>query len=362
MRRWLGPILTVILVIAVGAAIYASVSGQLAARQVITVRGLIGSEKEEFFLDQRVQAALRRNGLEVVIEKAGSREIADLLERENYDFAFPAGIPAATRINQVTGNSGQTQVFFTPMVIASWQTVADLLEAQGIVRKEGSYYYITDMAKLLEFGQDNTRWRDLKDANGTVLFNANRTILIGSTDVRRSNSAAMYLALISYVLNGDEIVDRAEAPAIAQRAAPFFLRQGDSGYSSEVPFEDYLTQGIGKAPMVMIYESQFLTEKARVNSPITDDMVLFYPEPTIFTRHMLVPLTEGGERLAQALTTDPELQQLAIEFGFRNSNTAAFRTFVEQHQLDIPQNLINIIDPPTYEVLETMIQYIEQLY
>ena len=58
MKRLLGPLLLVVLVVGVGAAIYFSATQQLASRQVVTVTGLIGSEKESFFADERVQKAL----------------------------------------------------------------------------------------------------------------------------------------------------------------------------------------------------------------------------------------------------------------------------------------------------------------
>ncbi len=49
MKRLLGPLLTLLLFVGVGVALYVSVTGQLSARRVETVRGLIGSEKEGFF-------------------------------------------------------------------------------------------------------------------------------------------------------------------------------------------------------------------------------------------------------------------------------------------------------------------------
>jgi len=93
-RRILGPLLSVILILGVGTAIFFSVRDQLAARRVVTVTGLIGSEKEEFFRDSRVVAVLRDNGIAVEFEKAGSRQIATSYDLSKYDFAFPAGVPA----------------------------------------------------------------------------------------------------------------------------------------------------------------------------------------------------------------------------------------------------------------------------
>jgi hypothetical protein len=48
-----------------------------------------------------------------------------------------------------------------------------------------------------------------------------------------------------------------------------FLRQGFQESSSAGPFEDDTTMGMGKAPLVMIYESQFLEYQSQrdTNNP-----------------------------------------------------------------------------------------------
>ena len=191
----------------------------------------------------------------------------------------------------------------------------------------------------------------------------NKSILITSTDVRKSNSAAMYLALTSYVANSDNIVENdSQAAQLMDRLAPLFLRQGFVASSSEEPFDDYLVQGIGKSPMVMIYESQFIQRAAAADGSITSDMVLMYPDPTIFSKHTFVGLTPDGIRLGDFLTNDPEMRTLATQYGFRTTDTAAFTKFVTDHKLTVPASLINVIDPPTYETLEAMITRLEADY
>ena len=135
-----------------------------------------------------------------------------------------------------------------------------------------------------------------------------------------------------------------------------FLRQGLRPTSTQEPFEDYLVKGMGHSPIVMIYEAQYVAQAARGDGSISPDMVLMYPTPTIFTKHVLIPLTDQGEKLAVALETDPEFQKLAVEYGFRNSNIAYFREFTAQHNVDLPDNFVDVIEPPSYEVLEGMIQ------
>ena len=52
---------------------------------------------------------------------------------------------------------------------------------------------------------------------------------------------------------------------------------------------------MGKSPMVMIYESQFIQRAAAADGSITPDMVLMYPDPTIFSKHTFVGLTPAGQ-------------------------------------------------------------------
>lgn len=323
------------------------------------VTGLVGSEKIPFFQDERVQDALRRNGLDVSVQKAGSREIATDFDLSQYDFAFPAGAPAAQKIQQENNVSQSYDPFFTPMALASWQPLADLFVEQGIATDEGGYYLL-DMGKFLPLLQNEVRWNELE---GNTAFAVNQSILIRSTDVRKSNSAAMYLGLMSYVANGSNIVQTLnDAQPLVPFLADIFLRQGLLASSSQEPFEDYLVRGMGHSPIVMIYESQFIAQAALNNGSILPEMVLMYPAPTIFTKHVLIPFTEAGEKLGQLLETDPELQKLAIEYGFRNSNLAEFRQFTASHNIVLPETIVNVIEPPSYEVLEGIIQTIEQIY
>jgi hypothetical protein len=62
------------------------------------------------------------------------------------------------------------------------------------------------------------------------------------------------------------------------------------------------------------------------------------------------------------LSTDPELKQLAVEYGFRNNDVAYFNDFIKKHQLSVPTSIVDVVEPPSYEVLEGMIKRIEALY
>lgn len=361
-RRILGPALAAILAVGVGAAIYVSYgrssterAEREAAAALVDVKGMIGSEKESFFADPKVVSLLAARGLRVSVDKVGSREIASR-DFKGYDFGFPAGAPAAITLQNKAGAKQVFPTFFTPMAVASWQLLVPVLEKEGLVKKSDNAHYIVDMKRLLALSDQGLRWRDLKS---NTVFATGKSILISSTDVRKSNSGAMYLALASYVANDSNVVDNAEQAA---RVLPFvtalFLRQGLQESSSAGPFEDYATMGVGKAPLVMIYESQFLEYQSKRAKP-NPDMVLLYPQPTLYTKHILVPFNDHGRRLGEVLSTDPELQKMAAEYGYRTATTEHFTSFLQTHGLQAPVALVDVIDPPSYETLERMIQAIE---
>jgi hypothetical protein len=360
MTRALSIGLAVVLGIGVLAAIGISVASKAKPGSSVSttvVKGVIGSEKQPFFADGNVQAAFHSHGLDVRVDTAGSRQIATSTDLSKYDFAFPAGEPQGVKIKTDRKAATLYQPFYTPMVVATFKPIADLLVAGGVAANQGSYYTI-DMAAYGALVAQNKRWSELPN---NASYPVSKSILISSTDVRTSNSAAMYLAIASYVANHNNIVqDHAQADAILPAVEPLFFRQGFTQTSSEGPFNDYLSIGVGKEPMVMIYESQFVARAAARDGSITKDKVLMYPSPGLLSKHTLVPLNSRGDQVGQLLQNDSKLQGLEIQYGFRTANAAAFKQFASSHGVALPDSLNNVVDPPTYEVLEYMISTIEK--
>jgi hypothetical protein len=367
-RKWVAPVLALVLAAAVGGGVWysnARLGDDRSARQEaqdeaarhISVRGLIGSEKEAYFADPRVQKALARLALTVTVEKAGSRSIANRYDPKQYDFGFPSGSPAAVQLQRQAKASAVFNPFYTPMVVASWKPIAEILVVNGIAQKSDGTYYLIDLPRLMQLIEKGERWRDLK---GNTAFSSSKAVLINSTDVRTSNSAAMYLALASYLANGEQIVQSsADVEKVLPVVAPLFLRQGFQEQSSAGPFEDYLALGMGKAPLLMAYESQMVEFWMKHPDSLKGDMVLMYPRPTVYSKHVLVPYTPAGVRLGQALETDAELRSLAHEYGFRTGGDAKGPELWKQHGVVVPAELIDVIDPPSHEWLERMIAAIE---
>ena len=137
-------------------------------------------------------AALNRGGFDVT-SRPPARARSPAATSRSEDFAFPAGVPAAEKIRRDHPGSTAFVPFYTPMAIATWKPIVDLLQAAGVVHQPRATSTL-DVAAYMQLVDKNTRWKDLP---GNTTYPVNKSILITSTDVRRSNSAAMYLSLAS---------------------------------------------------------------------------------------------------------------------------------------------------------------------
>lgn len=367
-KRVIGLVLAVVLVVAIVLVIVVTRSGASSAgaggeKDLTVVNGVIGSEKKPFFLDPDVKKVFASHGYDVEVVTAGSRQIATTVDLSKVDFVFPSSAPAAQKIKEKTGVSTVYAPFYSPMAIATFAPIVQLLQNAGIASQDAAGTWHLDVAKYLAAVAVGTRWNQLPGAD--KLYPSSRSILISSTDIRQSNSAAMYLSIASYVANGQNVVSSdAEQSAIIDQMSSLFLQQGFSASSSEEPFDDYLSQGIGAKPMVMIYEAQFLGREINADtaSSITKDMVLMYPSPTVLSKHTVVPLTKAGDAVGQLLLNDPKLAKLAAQYGFRPADPSVFTSVLKAHSIAEPPTPVDLVDPPSYETLESMIQSISDRY
>ncbi|WP_327144917.1 three-helix bundle dimerization domain-containing protein [Nocardia sp. NBC_01327] len=352
-----GAVLAVIAVVAV-VAVQQPDSGPVSAGPVplTTVHGVVGSEKMAFFDDPQVAQALAKHGLQVQVDPAGSRQISTSVDLAKYDFAFPSSAAAAERIQRERGVSGKYTPFSSPMVIATFKPIADLLTQAGIVQPGATTAF--DVEKYLALAEQGTQWDQLA---GNTVYPVRKNVLVATTDPRTSNSAAMYLAVTAYVANDNTIVRGTKAEDYAvSRISRLFTRQGYTESSSDGPFKDYLANGMGPVPMAWVYEAQYVD--AAVHGQLKPDMVLMYPKPTVLSQHTVVPLNDRGDRIGKLLTTDPDLQRLAAEHGFRPNDPSLFTKVTAEHQVPVDTNLINVVDPPNYDTLEHLLDDVAKAY
>jgi hypothetical protein len=387
MSKGLKTALTLLLLAAFGAALFFALRGhktkvtaevaqkaeeaEVAAAGAIT--GLISLDVEPYFADARVQKILAEKRLSVQTTRVGSRDMAGKLAvaaaaKNAPDFLFPSGVVAANQITDAARkaniNTSQSSPFFTPMVIASWTPIAKILVANGVAKETGERTYGVDMTKLTTLMLAKKRWKDLQ---GAAAYDVTRSVLVSTTDVRRSNSAAMYLALTSQAIHGDIVTDRTAALAVSAKVAELFKRQGYQENYVNGNFDDYVSIGIGKTPMAFLYENQMvqfaLSKKgagADTTGGIGKDMVLMYPQPTIVNKVVFVAVTERARKLADLLSTNAELQRIAVEYGFRIADSAVFTKAVQPTGLAVEERLTQVVDPPSFEIMLEMIDAVSK--
>jgi hypothetical protein len=243
------------------------------------------------------------------------------------------------------------------MAIATFQPIVNLLSASGIAKQiNGTWYF--DVRKYVDLAHANWRWTNI---HGNTTYPVNKRILITTTDPRTSNSAAMFLSIVSYVANHNSVVQsEADEKKVLPLVAPLFVNQGYTDNSSEGPFDDYLSLGMGKSPMVNIYEAQFV--EAAVEHKLKPGMVLMYPSPTVQSKHTLISLNANGEKLGELLSTDTQLQQLAARHGFRTTDESQFANVVSQNKVPVAKDVIDVADTPTYDTLERLLDAVSKSY
>ncbi len=359
MKRRVSIGLAVVLVLAVvGVIIWGRGDGAAQGGDLTTVRGTIGSEKQAFFTDRRVVDAFARHGLKVEVDTAGSRQIATSVDLGKYAFAFPSSSPAAQKIQRDRKVTTVYTPFQSPMAVASFEPIVALLRANGVVHKGAGDYDVLDIAKYLGLAKAGTRWDQLP---GNTAYPARKNVLVTTTDPRESNSAAMYLSIVSFVANGNAVVSTPEQEAkVLPPVSKLFLDQGYTQNSTEGPFEDYLSAGMGKTPLALIYESQFVDRVVRGDGSIRPDMRLLYTAPTVYSKHTLVPLTPDGDKVGQLLSTDPELGKLAATFGFRTTDPKLFADVAAPAH--VPADLVDAVEPPSFETLERLLDAVGKQY
>ncbi|MFF2143193.1 hypothetical protein [Kitasatospora sp. NPDC058190] len=321
MRRALGVLAALVLL---GGVIYALVPDDKPdPKKLVAVTGLIGSEKRAFFESQEVKAELAKQGLEVHADSTGSWTMSEQAKSSSgLDFAFPASTAPAREIQRNWGQQDSPLVpFYSPLVVVAHASVAQILKDNQLADQDSSSgvwtFRMDDYVAALKATR---KWEDLKlpkDHSET-----SGPIFVTTTDPESSSSGALYIALLSYILNNHQVVSddaavEAARPVLHQATA----LQGGQKSSSDEPFRDF-GAGVGN-PLIFGYESQVAAMAVQGQS--TGDMVVMYPDTTVYSDHTIIARTENGRKLAGLLQDDETLRNLEARFGFRpQSRPGAF--------------------------------------
>lgn len=369
MKRFVAIAVSLLLAIAVGAGIWksnASKNGQIPSdvssiltlpgshAELKTVKLLVGSAKHSLLQDAELNAILQKNGIKLALLKSSAFE-QDKAQIGELDAVWPAGANQANDWGTLLPGSSSHVIMSTPLALASWRQLMPVFEKNGLAKMSGANHGDFFLDKALPMMLDGKRWNQLQD---NTVFAVNKSFLINTPDIRKSNTSSLYIASLAYVRNNNEVPQQTEkAVQLAKELTPLITRQGFQEGTLAGPFEDYLGQGMGKAPLVLIYESQFL--EAKRNQKLRDNHILLYPQPGLVLKHILVGKSEAGKQLGKLLAEDPQIQKIIAKYGFRTNDVGVFAAQAKELGLDAPE-LLNLAEAPSTSILDSMTQTINQ--
>ncbi|MFF2749180.1 hypothetical protein ACFVVA_27015 [Kitasatospora sp. NPDC058048] len=283
--------------------------------ETVTVTGLIGSEKRAFFENDDVKAELAKQGLVVRTDSTGSWTMSDQAGKTpGLDFAFPASSAPAREIQRIWKLQDSPMVpFYSPLVIVAHESVAKVLKENKLADLDAvTGVWTFRMDEYVNALKGNRRWEDLTGAGAHPELSGQ--LFVTTTDPESSSSGAMYLALLSYIANNHQVVsDDAGVAAVKDVLYKANALQGIQKSSSDEPFRDF-GAGIG-SPLIFAYESQ--AAALSLQGKPTGDMVVLYPDTTVYSDHTVVAHTDNGRKLADVLQNDEVLRGLEARFGLR---------------------------------------------
>jgi len=283
--------------------------------------GFSGGEKEGFLANARVRSLLeRRFGLILDARRAGSVEM--VRERALLDQKPQFLWPSSSVLVDLARSSGvkisRDQVIFnSPIVLYSWDRIADGLVKGGFAEPAGGPRYTVDLLKVLKAIIAGETWEAMGVSG---LFGRARIV---STDPNKSNSGFMFAGLVASLLSGD-VVALDSLGRIDGDVATVFRRMGYKPPSSGKLFDDYIAGGAGAQPLIVGYENQLIEwvlqdgeRWKRVEASAPSKPVILYPRPTAFSAHPLISVDRAADELIEALLSESLLELAWEEHGFR---------------------------------------------
>ncbi|WP_162908072.1 substrate-binding domain-containing protein, partial [Allorhizocola rhizosphaerae] len=335
----------------------AGVAGWQALRGSPPARTLyrIAGGPREFFEDEEVIDLFAAEGLTVQHTQFGSGQL-QFIDLSKYDGVFPASAIMARYIQGLVGNRAQFPSFGSPMVVMTWKPIIDILTANDIAgEKHGIGVF--DVMRYLDHVHNKKRWPD-----GGLL--GNRQLLLHTTDPSTSNSAAMFIAVASYALNGNNTVTDAETVArLLPRLRSCFTPQGDMRTTTGVLRRDYF-EGPGTVPIGWVYEDdvldEMLTERPR-------EISYLYPTPNVISDHYFIPVNDhpDGARIGRMLQSHERFIEIAqLRYGNRyGAGTQKFAETLAAKNITVPSHStldkLGLAGVPSTDILGSFIDALQ---
>jgi hypothetical protein len=287
--------------------------------EAIVVTGYVGG-KLAFFDNPRVIEFLKSEyNLVVKPNRLGSYEQVTKC-RPPMDFCWPSSQVAGELLVAQLGSAalGNQIIFNSPIVYYTWTPICDALIVQGVVRQSGDSYYLQDPAKFVEMIQTGVPWSQIG------LSQLYGSVTIHTSDPIESNTGNSFAGILANTLNGGQVVDGTSVKTVSPDVVAFFGKLGLLPSTTTELFEQFLTLGMGGAPIIVAYESNLIEHSLLHPGTSTKEFLsanvrTLYPEPTVWSSQPFIPLSENGKLLMEALRR-PEIQAIGWEnHGFRSA-------------------------------------------
>lgn len=336
-------------------------SGEV-AKNKITVRGIIGSEKKGFLENSELLKLFQSGavsdpqGTGIIVEAPKTAPSLDMVIQNNgdVDYIWPSNSHALELYKQRLGSRsvGEVNVFNSPIVYYTWADIAETLQKAGLVKDEGGVLYLTGLKQLIGMIDQRKTWQQA--FGSTAPSTLTGEIMVYNTDPRASSSGLLHVALIANMLNGGTPPNVEQATALIPRIKHILERQGHQEDKSASLFGQFLSQGEGSFPFVAAYESQmieFYLQNPKLQDTIKQEIRVLYPVPTIWSAHPLIPKTSAGKQFAAALM-NPKVQAIAWEqHGFRTGLVSNVSPFQGLH---IAPRIRSVVHLPEFQAMEVI--------
>ena len=273
----------------------------------------MGSEDLAFLQDPVAVAEFIRHHLKVEAYGYGSGQLAFTVPPHGYSAFFLSSTVFAEMVEaRLKLTISVSEPFSTPLVVLTWKPLIPLLQTLGIVNTSGQF----DIGKYLAVASTGVRWDKIP---GNTFYHNSAQVLLRMTNPTESDSGAMFVAAASYVLNADQVLTpTGQEKPIAAQIAKVLRGLGELQPTTHWLFQQYLTEGMNGAPMVLSYQSELVGEQRSSPGSIPPGAVMLQLDVPVDCIHTVLPLNDDGSEFANLLTTNPVLQQLASKkYGFQ---------------------------------------------
>jgi hypothetical protein len=355
MKKWFGVLIFVFLI--GGVFVYRIVAEKTKSPYTdITIKGIIGSEKSNFLNNPEVKKILLdKYQLTVDFKTSGSIEMVQG-DTKDQDFLWPSNSIALELFKTINSKVKSETIFNSPIVFYSWTPVVESLIKLGIVQKKDQIYYVVDMPRLAQMLEKGTKWSEI----GLPQIYGNLSII--STDPVKSNSGNMFYALLSAMFNDGRVIDMDSVEKVLPKLDAYYSSLGYLEDGSAKLFKQFISAGMGDKPLIAGYESQiieFILENPSYRELISKQIVMMYPEPTVWSSHPLISLNQNSDRLILSLQ-DPLIQNIAWKkHGFRTGLAGVQSNPEELGLTQIPRTIDSTLPLPRPEAMSRIIEYLK---